>query len=70
MKAKIEAANQEAATRILKARPTLVDISTAGEAIPGMKKNMMLTSIRLRMYPCLFYLSRTAGTLKYPISLP
>jgi hypothetical protein len=42
MKAKIEAANQEAATRILKARPTLVDISTAGEAIPGMKKNMIL----------------------------
>jgi hypothetical protein len=42
MKTKIEAANQEAATRILKARPTLVDISTAGEAIPGMKKNMIL----------------------------
>jgi hypothetical protein len=42
MKPKIEAANQEAATRILKARPTLVDIATAGEAIPGMKKNMIL----------------------------
>jgi hypothetical protein len=42
MKAKIEAANQEAATRILKAKPTLVDVSTAGEAIPGMKKNMIL----------------------------
>jgi hypothetical protein len=42
MKAQIEAANQEAATRILKAKPTLVDISTAGEAVPGMKKNMIL----------------------------
>jgi hypothetical protein len=42
MKAKIEVANQEAATRILKAKPTLVDVSTAGEAIPGMKKNMIL----------------------------
>jgi hypothetical protein len=42
MKAHIEAANQEAATRILKAKPTLVDISTAGEAVPGMKKNMIL----------------------------
>jgi hypothetical protein len=42
MKAKIEQANQEAASRILRAKPTLVDISTAGEAIPGMKKNMIL----------------------------
>jgi hypothetical protein len=42
MKAKIEEANQEAASRILRARPTLVDISTAGETIPGMKKNMIL----------------------------
>jgi hypothetical protein len=42
MKAKIEAANQEAATRILKAKPTLVNVSTAGDAIPGMKKNMIL----------------------------
>ena len=42
MKIDMEKANQEAASRILKARPTLVDISTAGEAIPGMKKNMIL----------------------------
>ena len=42
MKQKIEAANQEAATRILKAKPMLVDVSTAGDAIPGMKKNMIL----------------------------
>jgi hypothetical protein len=42
MKAKIEEANQEAASRILRAKPTLIDVSTAGEAIPGMKKNMIL----------------------------
>ena len=42
MKIDMEKANQEAASRILKARPTLVDISTAGVAIPGMKKNMIL----------------------------
>jgi hypothetical protein len=42
MKASIEAANREAATRILKAKPTLVDVSTAGDVIPGMKKNMVL----------------------------
>ena len=42
MKEKIEAANQEAATRILKAKPMLVDVSRAGDAIPGMKKNMIL----------------------------
>jgi hypothetical protein len=38
----MEEANQEAASRILKGKPTLIDISTAGEAIPGMKKNMIL----------------------------
>lgn len=42
MKVKMEEANQEAASRILKGKPTLMDISTAGEAIPGMKKNMFL----------------------------
>ena len=42
MKGIIERANQEAASRILRAKPTLVGISTAGEAIPGMKKNMIL----------------------------
>ncbi|MGD2126954.1 MAG: DUF1116 domain-containing protein [Desulfobacteraceae bacterium] len=42
MKAKIEEANQEAASRILRAKPALVDISTAGEAIPGMKRHMIL----------------------------
>ncbi len=42
MKAKIDEANQEAASRILKGKPTLIDISTAGEVIPGMKENMVL----------------------------
>lgn len=42
MKVDIEAANQEAASRILKAKPTLIDISTAGESVPGMKKEMIL----------------------------
>ncbi len=42
MKVDIEKANQEAASRILKAKPTIVDISTAGEVVPGMKKNMIL----------------------------
>ncbi len=36
------AANEEAASRILKGKPTLVDIGIAGEVIPGMKKNMVL----------------------------
>ncbi|HUX19898.1 MAG TPA: DUF1116 domain-containing protein, partial [Spirochaetia bacterium] len=36
------AANEEAASRILKGKPTLVDIGVAGEVIPGMKKNMIL----------------------------
>jgi len=38
----IEQANQEVAIRILKAKPTLVGVSTAGEAIPGMRKDMIL----------------------------
>ena len=42
MKAKIEEANQEAVSRIQRAKPTLIDVSTAGEAIPGMKRNMIL----------------------------
>jgi len=42
MKAKIEEANQEAVSRIQRAKPTLIDVSLAGEAIPGMKRNMIL----------------------------
>jgi hypothetical protein len=42
MKIDMEKANQEAASRILKSKPTLIDISTAGEAIPGMEKNKIL----------------------------
>jgi len=42
MKAKIEEANQEAVSRIQRSRPTLLDVSIAGEAIPGMKRNMIL----------------------------
>jgi hypothetical protein len=42
MKARIEEANQEAVTRIQKAKPTLMDVSTAGDVIPGMKKSMIL----------------------------
>jgi hypothetical protein len=38
----VRKANQEAASRILRSKPTLVDVSTAGEAIPGMKKRMIL----------------------------
>jgi len=42
MKGKIEEANQEAVSRIQRAKPTLIDVSTAGEAVPGMKRNMIL----------------------------
>ena len=42
MKAKIEEANQEAVSRIQRGKPTLIDVSIAGEAIPGMKRNMIL----------------------------
>lgn len=38
----IDQANEEAASIILRSKPTLVDISTAGEAIPGMEKHMIL----------------------------
>jgi hypothetical protein len=42
MRADIEKANQEAASRMLRSKPTLVDVSTAGESIPGMQKKMVL----------------------------
>ena len=42
MKAKIEEANLEAVSRIQKAKPTLMDVSIAGETIPGMKRNVIL----------------------------
>jgi hypothetical protein len=42
MKIDMEKANQEAASRILKSKPTLIDISTAGAAIPGMEKKKIL----------------------------
>lgn len=35
-------ANKKAADIINKGKPTLIDVSTAGESIPGMKKNMIL----------------------------
>jgi hypothetical protein len=42
MKIDMEKANQEAASRILSSKPTLIDISTAGRAIPGMEKKKIL----------------------------
>jgi hypothetical protein len=42
MKADIEKANQEAALRFVKGKPTLVDIAPAGNVVPGMKKNLIL----------------------------
>ncbi len=42
MKVDIRKANQEAAGRILAAKPTLTGIAVAGEAIPGMRKNLIL----------------------------
>lgn len=38
----VEAANAKAAERILKSKPTLVDIGTAGEVVPGMRPNLVL----------------------------
>ena len=38
----VEAANREAVARILKGKPTLVDIGIAGEVIPGMTRKTML----------------------------
>ena len=40
----IAAANEEAATRILSGKPTLVDIGRAIDVVPGMKKRMLLHS--------------------------
>jgi hypothetical protein len=42
MKADIEKANQEAASRIVNGKPTLVNIASAGDVVPGMKKNLVL----------------------------
>ncbi|MCX6349577.1 MAG: DUF1116 domain-containing protein [Candidatus Aureabacteria bacterium] len=42
LKARIEAANQKAATIMIGAQPVLIDILPAREAIPGMKKNLIL----------------------------
>jgi len=42
LEASLQRANQEAASKMLRSKPTLVDISTAGEAIPGMKRQMIL----------------------------
>ncbi|OQB24337.1 MAG: membrane protein FdrA [Firmicutes bacterium ADurb.Bin182] len=39
---KIDAANKEALKRILAAKPVLIGLSTAGEAIPGMTKTTVL----------------------------
>ena len=38
----VAAANQEAASRILKSKPTIVGIGVAGEEIPGMHKKLVL----------------------------
>lgn len=38
----VEAANRTAAERILKGRPTLVDVGTAGDVVPGMTKKTIL----------------------------
>ncbi len=42
LREKIEAANQEALTRILSAQPTRVGMTTAGESIPGMTRTTIL----------------------------
>ncbi|HUV09009.1 MAG TPA: DUF1116 domain-containing protein [Spirochaetia bacterium] len=42
MKADIDRANGEAASRILEGKPAIVDISIASEVIPGMKKSLIL----------------------------
>jgi len=42
MRANIEEVNQEAVSRIQRAKPELIDVSIAGETIPGMKRNMIL----------------------------
>jgi hypothetical protein len=42
MKVDIEKANLEAASRMLRSKPALVDISTAGEVVPGLEKKTVL----------------------------
>jgi hypothetical protein len=42
MKVDIEKANLEAASRMLRSKPVLVDISTAGEVVPGLEKKTVL----------------------------
>ena len=42
MKIDMEKANQEAASRMLRSRPVLVDIATAGEAMPGLDQKTVL----------------------------
>jgi len=44
VKVNIEVANNKAASIILQAKPVLTGISTAGEVIPGMRKNLILHS--------------------------
>ncbi len=44
MKINIEEANNKAVSIILQAKPVLTGISTAGEVIPGMRKNLILHS--------------------------
>lgn len=41
-KVDVDAANKKAAEIINNGKPTVIDISTAGEAIPGMRKNLFL----------------------------
>jgi hypothetical protein len=44
IKEKIEAANAEAARRLIAADPVLMDVAAAGDVIPGMKDRMILHS--------------------------
>lgn len=44
MRVNIEEANNRAVSIILQAKPALTGISTAGEAVPGMRKNLILHS--------------------------
>src|SRR5258707_11558812 len=39
---RVDQANQEAAQRMIAARPRLVDVRPAGEGIPGMHKHLLL----------------------------
>ncbi len=42
MHSRIVKANQEAASRMLGSKPTLVDIATAAEVVPGLRRNLIL----------------------------